>query len=216
MFLPEPPLIVGIAGGSGSGKTTVANVVMERLGPSHIAYLPHDAYYRGTADMPPEQRDAVNFDHPDSLETSLLVEHIRDLKDGRPVDLPVYDFATHLRTRQTKRIEPNQVILVEGILIFCDPTLRDLFDLKIFVDTDPDIRFIRRLQRDTMERGRSAESVIRQYLDTVRPMHLKFVEPCKQYADLIVPDGGLNVAVMDIVIARIQTLLLRSLSLKPA
>lgn len=201
------PLVIGIAGGSGSGKTTVANVILQRVGADRIAYLPHDAYYRDLKDLPPMQRMQVNFDHPDSLESDLLIQHIYQLKNWKPIALPVYDFTTHTRTEHTIPIEPQRVIIVEGILIFADKALRDLFDVKIFVDTDADIRFIRRLQRDITERGRTTESVIKQYLSTVRPMHLEFVEPSKRYADVIIPEGGLNTVAMDMVIARIETLL---------
>lgn len=206
------PIVIGVAGGSGSGKTTVANVILQRVGSHRIAYLPHDAYYRDLSSLPPNQRAQVNFDHPDSLETELLVEHVRALKAWQAVELPVYDFTRHARTEQTVRVEPQRVILVEGILIFAEPMLRQLFDVKIFVDTDADIRFIRRLQRDIAERGRTAETVVRQYLTTVRPMHLEFVEPSKRYADVIIPEGGLNVVAMDMVIARIEDLLHEDLS----
>ncbi len=201
------PIVIGIAGGSGSGKTTVANVILDRVGAHRIAYLPHDAYYKDLSALPPNQRAQVNFDHPDSLETDLLILHIQQLRRGEPVNLPVYDFTTHTRTAQTVRVEPQRVILVEGILIFAIPELRAEFDVKIFVDTDPDIRFIRRLQRDIAERGRTPESVIHQYLTTVRPMHLEFVEPSKRYADVIIPEGGLNAVALDMVVARIQNLL---------
>ncbi len=203
------PLIIGIAGGTGSGKTTVANVILQRVGADHIALLPHDAYYKDLKDLPRAQRDLVNFDHPDSLETELLVHHLRLLRQWQPVEIPVYDFTTHTRTNRTQRVEPQPVILVEGILIFAEPALRDLFDVKIFVDTAPDIRFIRRLQRDIVERGRTVESVIHQYETTVRPMHLEFVEPSKRYADVIIPEGGLNTVAMDMVVARIESLLAR-------
>jgi uridine kinase len=201
------PIVIGVAGGSGSGKTTVANVILQRVGSDRIAYLPHDAYYRDLSALPLNQRVQVNFDHPDSLETELLVEHVRALKAWQPIELPVYDFTRHARTEQTVRVEPQRVILVEGILIFAEPVLRKLFDVKIFVDTDADIRFIRRLERDIAERGRTAQTVVRQYLTTVRPMHLEFVEPSKRYADVIIPEGGLNVVAMDMVIARIEDLL---------
>jgi uridine kinase len=201
------PLVIGIAGGSGSGKTTVANVVLERVGATRIAYLPHDAYYRDLSSLPDTQREQVNFDHPNSLETELLIRHIQQLKNWQPVNLPVYDFTTDRRTEHYIRIDPQRVILVEGILIFGEPALRDLLDIKIFVDTDPDIRFIRRLQRDITERGRKTEAVINQYLTTVRPMHLEFVEPSKRYADVIIPEGGLNAVALDMVIARIEALL---------
>jgi uridine kinase len=199
--------VIGIAGGTGSGKTTVANVILERVGARHIAYLPHDAYYRDLQDLPLAQRTIINFDHPNSLDSELLTWHVKQFKENRPVDLPIYDFKTHSRTSQTQHLEPQPVILVEGILIFAEPELRQLFDVKIFVDTDPDIRFIRRLQRDITERGRTTESVIRQYLATVRPMHLEFVEPSKRYADVIIPEGGLNAVAMDMVVARIEALL---------
>ncbi len=201
------PLVIGIAGGSGSGKTTVANVILERVGEQHIAYLPHDAYYKDLSDLPHNQRAQINFDHPDSLDTGLLIEHVKQLINRQPIDLPIYDFKIHSRTNQTRRMQPQPIIIVEGILIFSEPELRQLFDVKIFVDTDADIRFIRRLQRDITERGRSTESVIHQYLTTVRPMHLEFVEPSKRYADVIIPEGGLNVVAMDMVVARIQELL---------
>jgi len=199
--------VIGIAGGSGSGKTTVANVILERVGAHRIAYLPHDAYYRDLAHLPPNQRREVNFDHPDSLETDLLTQHVIQLKIGKPVDLPIYDFTNHTRTDKTVRVNPQRVIMVEGILIFAERALRELFDVKIFVDTDSDIRFIRRLQRDISERGRTTETVVQQYLTTVRPMHLEFVEPSKRYADVIIPEGGMNAVAMDMVISRLEALL---------
>lgn len=201
------PIVIAIAGGSGSGKTTVANGILQRVGTDRIAYLPHDAYYRDLGNLPPNQRVQVNFDHPDSLESGLLIEHIERLKTWQSIELPVYDFTHHTRTSETIHIEPQHVIMVEGILIFAEPELRKLFDVKIFVDTDSDIRFIRRLERDIAERGRTTESVIKQYLNTVRPMHLEFVEPSKRYADIIIPQGGLNEVAMDMVIARIEALL---------
>jgi uridine kinase len=200
-------IIIGIAGGTGSGKTTVANAILKRVGAERIAFLAHDAYYRDLKDLPRAQRDQINFDHPDSLETDLLVQHLRALRRGQAVQVPVYDFTTHSRTTGTLTVNPQPVILVEGILVFAERALRELFDVKIFVDTDADVRFIRRLQRDIDERGRSVESVIRQYETTVRPMHLEFVEPSKRYADVIIPEGGLNVVAMDMVVARIQSLL---------
>jgi uridine kinase len=202
-----PPLTIGIAGGTGSGKTTVANAILDRVGADHITVIPHDAYYKDLASLAPALRAQINFDHPDSLDTPLLIEHLQQLRDGQSIDLPVYDFKTHTRTRVTVRLDPKPVVMVEGILIFMEPVLRELFDIKIFVDTDADIRFIRRLQRDIAERGRTSESVIRQYLETVRPMHLEFVEPSKRYADVIIPEGGLNTVAMDILVARVQTLL---------
>jgi len=169
--------------------------------------LPHDAYYKDLSELAPSQRASINFDHPDSLDTGLLIAHIKQLRNYQHIDLPIYDFKTHSRTSQSIHIDPQPVILVEGILIFTEAELRKLFDIKIFVDTDPDIRFIRRLQRDITERGRSTESVVNQYLNTVRPMHLEFVEPSKRYADVIIPEGGLNAVAMDLVVARIEALL---------
>lgn len=202
-----PPLIIGIAGGTASGKTTVANVILERVGADQIAFLPHDAYYRDLHDLPPAQREQVNFDHPNSLETDLLIRHLQALKQGQAVDVPIYDFTAHARTARTRRLEPRPVILVEGILVFAESALRQLFDVKIFVDTPDDIRFIRRLQRDLVERGRSLDSVIHQYETTVRPMHLEFVEPSKRHADVIIPEGGLNSVALDLVVARVESLL---------
>lgn len=201
------PLVIGIAGGSGSGKTTVAQTILSRVGRERIAFLQHDSYYKDLSGLPPVQRAEINFDHPDSLESDLLIRHIASLRDGRPVQVPIYDFATDRRTDKTFIVEPHRVILVEGILIFVEPELRKMFDVKIFVDTDADLRFIRRLERDITERGRSTESVIKQYQSTVRPMHLEFVEPSKRYADVIIPEGGFNTAAMDMVVARIEALL---------
>lgn len=201
------PLIIGIAGGTGSGKSTIASVIIDRVGANHIALLPHDAYYRDLSNLEPAKRAGINFDHPDSLETSLLVEQLKQLKKYEAIELPVYDFKSHTRTSKTVHIDPQPVILVEGILILAEKGLRDLFDVKIFVDTDADIRFIRRLERDIAERGRTSESVIQQYLATVRPMHMEFVEPSKRYADVIIPEGGLNTVAMDMVVARIEALI---------
>jgi uridine kinase len=201
------PLVIAIAGGSGSGKTTVANAILKEVGADRIAYLPHDAYYRDLSSLPINQRVAVNFDHPDSLESELMIEHIRQLKNWQPVQMPVYDFTRHTRTAETIPVEPHRVIVVEGILIFAEHQLREMFDVKIFVDTDPDIRFIRRLQRDLSERGRTTEMVVHQYLSTVRPMHLEFVESSKRYADVIIPEGGMNTVALDMVISRVEALL---------
>jgi uridine kinase len=206
-MMQKIPLVIGIAGGSGSGKTTVAQEILKRVGINRIAYLQQDSYYKDLTGLDRAQRDEVNFDHPNSLETELMIQHIASLRDLKPIQVPIYDFATDSRTGETFTVEPRNVILVEGILIFVDPDLRRIFDVKIFVDTDSDVRFIRRLTRDITERGRSTESVIHQYQTTVRPMHLEFVEPSKRYADVIIPEGGHNVAALDMVVARIETLL---------
>jgi uridine kinase len=201
------PIVIGVAGGTGSGKTTVAHQILERVGTQHITYIPHDAYYRDHSHLTPEQRSQVNYDHPDSLETELLIEHLRELRACRAVEIPVYDFTTHVRTRHTRHVEPAPVILVEGILVFVEAELRKLFDVMLYVDTDADVRFIRRLQRDIEERGRSVQSVCEQYLATVRPMHLEFVEPSKRYADVILPEGGFNKVAIEMVAARIRGML---------
>lgn len=201
------PIIIGVAGGTASGKSTVAEAILQRVGREHIAYIQHDSYYRDLSHLPLEERARMNFDHPDALETELLVEHLRQLQAGQPIEVPIYDFATYTRTERTRRIEPRRVVLVEGILIFVDKQLRDMMDIKLYVDTDADMRFIRRLQRDIRERGRTLESVIQQYLETVRPMHLEFVEPSKRYADIIIPSGGFNETAIEMIVARIQKLL---------
>ena len=200
-------LVIGIAGGTGSGKTTIADYILETVGPEKIAFLPHDAYYRDLSDLSQEERSQVNFDHPSSLETELLIEHVQNLRNQETIQLPSYDFKTHTRTQATIPIKPQAIILIEGILIFAEPELRKLFDLKIYVDTDADIRFIRRLKRDIDERGRTTQSVINQYLDTVRPMHLEFVEPSKRYASVIIPEGGYNHVALDLIVARIESML---------
>ena len=199
-------LVIGIAGGSGSGKTTVAQTILQRVGADRISFLQHDAYYKDLSGLPPIQRAEVNFDHPNSLDTDLLTQHILALKNGNIAEVPIYDFSTHSRTDRTFTVQPRSVILVEGILLFAEAALRDLFNVKIFVDTDPDLRFIRRLERDISERGRTLETVVKQYLTTVRPMHLEFVEPSKRYADIIIPEGGFNTAALDMVVARIETM----------
>lgn len=203
----KSPVIIGIAGGTGSGKTTVAYEILERVKQEKIAFLPHDAYYQDLHHLSLTERAAVNFDHPNALDTPYLIKHIKQLKKNQGIELPVYDFKTHSRTANTIPIAPSPVVIVEGILIFAEPELRKLFDIKIFVDTDPDIRFIRRLRRDVTERGRTTESVIEQYLKTVRPMHLEFVEPSKRYADIIIPEGGWNIVALDMVVARIEGML---------
>ena len=203
------PVIFSVAGGTGSGKTTVAHNILQLIGQEHIAYVPHDAYYKHQSQLSLEERRRTNYDHPDSLETSLMIIHIMQLVNGQAVDIPVYDFTIHLRTSQTTHVEPAPIILVEGILILSEPELRKLFDIKLFVDTDADLRLIRRLQRDMQERGRTFDSVIKQYLTTVRPMHMEFVEPSKRYADVIIPVGGHNEVAIEMVAARIRSLLER-------
>jgi uridine kinase len=197
-------LCIGVAGGTGSGKTTVANEILRRVGAHRIAHINQDHYYRDLAHLSEEERIQHNFDHPAAIEDQLLIEHVRALKAGRPADLPVYDFTRHLRTDRIERLEPRPVILLEGILIFAIPALQELLDIRIFVDTDADLRFIRRLERDISERGRTVDGVITQYLKTVRPMHLEFVEPSKRWADIIIPVGGFNTVALDMVISRIQ------------
>lgn len=201
------PVTIAVAGGTGSGKTTISNAILDRVGHHHIAYIPHDAYYRDITQIPLLADQTQNFDHPDALDTPLMIEHIRRLQHWQPVEIPVYDFARYRRMEQTQRVEPHSIILVEGILLLAEPDLRHLFDVKIFVDTDADLRFIRRLQRDIVERGRTAESVIKQYLATVRPMHMEFVEPSKRYADVIIPEGGFNMVAIDMVADRIRSLM---------
>ena len=207
MTIQNTSLVIGIAGGTGSGKTTIADYILETVGPEKIAFLPHDAYYLELHHLSQDERAKVNFDHPSSLETELLIEHIKQLKSGQSIELPQYDFKTHTRTEERTLIKPQQILIVEGILLFAEPELRKLFDLKIYVDTDADIRFIRRLRRDIEERGRKTENVIDQYLDTVRPMHLEFVEPSKRYASVIIPEGGYNTVALDLIVARIEAML---------
>lgn len=200
-------MILGVAGGTGSGKTTVAREILEAVRPDRIAFLAQDNYYRDVDWESPEQLLAYNFDHPDALDTPLLVEHLRALKSGLPVELPVYDFVSHRRTAVSRRIEPRPVVLVEGILLFAEPEIRALLDFKVFVDTDADVRLVRRIRRDLTERGRAVGDVLRQYMGTVRPMHLEFVEPSKRYADVIVPEGGENRVALEMVVARVEQLL---------
>jgi uridine kinase len=202
----RPPVIIGVAGGSGSGKTTVVRKILEALGDARVPVLEHDRYYRDRNDLRLEERAALNYDHPDSLETDLMVRHVNDLRAGRTVEAPTYDFARHARRDLTETIVPGRALIVEGILIYTDPALRKLMDVKVFVDTDDDTRFIRRLQRDIAERGRTVESVIDQYLGTVKPMHLEFVEPSKRYADIIIPQGGHNTVAVDMLLRLIRGL----------
>ena len=203
------PFVIGVAGGSGSGKTTVARNILERAGRDHVAHLLHDHYYFDLAHLTLEERAKVNFDHPSSLDNALFREHLRQLSEGRPVACPVYDFKTHRRTEETFTIAPRPVVLVEGILIFADPELRDLMDLKVFVDTDADLRVLRRIGRDVAERGRTLESVVDQYLESVRPMHNEFVAPSKKFANIVLPEGGMNQMAVDVLIAKVDSILKR-------
>ena len=204
------PVIIGVAGGSGSGKTTVVRSIMGELGTDEVTVIHHDSYYRDTSHLTLDERQAINYDHPDSLETELLVEHLKELRAARAVQLPVYDFAAHARLPQREHVQPRKVIIVDGLLILWDPQLRALMDIKVYVDTDSDLRFIRRLERDIRERGRSAESVIQQYTRTVRPMHLEFVEPSKRYADVILPEGGHNPVAIDMLVTKVRAVLRES------
>jgi uridine kinase len=201
------PIIIGVAGGTASGKTTVSDAILEQVGRDRIVYIEHDSYYRDLSHLPLEERRKFNFDHPDSLETELLVAHLQQLQAGQPVDVPLYDFATYERLAKSRRVGPRRVILVEGILIFVDRELREMMDIKLYVDTDADLRFIRRLERDIKERDRTLQAVIHQYLTTVRPMHLEFVEPSKRYADVIIPAGGFNKTAIEMIVARIEGML---------
>lgn len=200
------PLVIGVAGGSGSGKTTVVRRIIESIGDDQVTVLEHDRYYRDRNDLRLEERAALNYDHPDSLETDLMVRHLLELRAGRAVEMPAYDFARHARQPITEHAVPRKAIIVEGILIFTDADLRRLMDVKVFVDADDDTRFIRRLQRDIAERGRTVSSVIEQYLGTVKPMHLEFVEPSKRYADIIIPLGGYNTVAIDMLLTLIRSL----------
>jgi uridine kinase len=201
-------LVIGIAGGTGSGKTTVTQKVLERLRvQDNVVVIQHDSYYKDISAYPGLTPDKINFDHPDSLETSLLVRHIKELKKELPVEQPIYNFTTHSRLKDTRRLGPKDIIIIEGILIFVDKELRDLMDIKIFVETDADERLLRRIRRDILERGRSIESVMNQYVSTVKPMHLEFVEPSKHWADIIVPRGGDNLVAIDMVAVKIETML---------
>jgi uridine kinase len=200
------PIVIGVAGGSGSGKTTVVRRIIDSLGPEQVAVLDHDRYYRDRNDLRLEERAALNYDHPDSLETDLMVRHLHELKSGRSVEVPRYDFARFARLSDRETVAPRRALIVEGILVFTDKPLRELMDIKVFVDTDADTRFIRRLIRDVADRGRTMESVIEQYQATVKPMHLDFVEPSKRYADIIIPQGGHNAVAVDLLLTLIRSL----------
>ena len=196
------PIVIGIAGGTGSGKTTLARKLYQHLGSGKVAMINHDCYYKRHDEMPYEERCKLNYDHPDSFDTDLLIRHLKQLKAGKPVNVPVYDYTIHNRVDKVTRVFPAPIIIVEGILIFADKDLCDLMDLKVFVDTDADVRILRRIKRDVNKRGRTLESVITQYLTTVKPMHEQFVEPSKRYADIIVPEGGKNAVAMDMIKTR--------------
>jgi uridine kinase len=198
------PLVIGVAGGSGSGKTTVVDYICEEFASDNILRIEHDSYYRELKHLPFEERIKQNFDHPASLETELMIRHVKALLEGYPVEVPVYDFEAHTRKAETITATPSKVILIDGILIFSEPELLELMDVKIFVDTDDDVRLLRRLKRDIQERGRDVENVLTQYEKFVRPMHLEFVEPSKRYADIIIPRGGKNKVALDMVYALIQ------------
>ena len=200
-------ILIGIAGGSGSGKTLVAQTLYRELGSDKVIIIEQDAYYKDLSHLPPEERARRNFDHPDAIDQDLLVKQIKDLLQGKPIEQPIYDFTTHTRKKETRRIGEHLIIVLEGILILDSPRLRELMDIKVFVDTDPDIRLIRRIRRDVSERGRTVESVLEQYEKSVRPMHLQFVEPSKRYADIIIPEGGRNVVAIDLLKTKIESLL---------
>lgn len=202
-----PPVIIGIAGGTGSGKTTVALRVREAAPDRTICIIHHDSYYHDNSRLPMAERARINYDHPAAFETALLIEHLDALRRGEPVEVPVYDYAVHSRLPETKRLEPADIIFVEGILVLEDERLRELMDIRLFVDVDADERFIRRLRRDIVERGRDPQSVMDQYLDVVRPMHLQFVEPSKRYAHLIIPEGGHNSVAIDLIAVKIADII---------
>ncbi len=201
------PFVVGVAGGTGSGKTTVAERLAGLVGPDRLSLVKLDAYYRDRANLPFEERVVIDYDHPDAFDWPLLLEHVRALCAGYAVDAPVYDFSLHIRSPETNRVNPARIVVVEGILVLYEAELREIFDLRVFVDTDADVRLLRRIQRDVAERGRTIDSVMSQYLATVRPGHLQFVEPSKRYADVIVPHGGMNEPAVDVLLARVRELL---------
>jgi uridine kinase len=197
-------MIIGICGGTGSGKTTVANRILETVSADEVLFIQQDLYYRNLKDMPLDYRNAANFDHPDAIDNELLINHLKKLNAGEPVELPIYDFRTHTRLPDTTPIQAKPIVIVEGILIFAEPRLLEQMEIKVFVDTPDDIRFIRRLRRDIAERGRTLDSVIEQYIATVRPMHNQFVEPSKRHADVIIPEGGHNLVSIDLISGKIR------------
>ena len=202
-------MIIGICGGTGSGKTTVANRILESVRADEVVFIQQDLYYRDLKDMPLDYRNAANFDHPDAVDNELLINHLKKLSAGESVELPIYDFKTHSRLPATTRVEPKPIVILEGILIFAESRLLEQMDIKIFVDTPDDLRFIRRLRRDIAERGRTLDSVIDQYTATVRPMHMQFVEPSKRFADVIIPEGGHNLVSIDLISGKIRERLAR-------
>ncbi|HUG43845.1 MAG TPA: uridine kinase [Acidobacteriota bacterium] len=204
--MKRKPLVLGVAGGTGSGKSTVVRSIAESLGPSHAVVIQHDLYYRDHSGLTASDRNSLNFDHPDALETSLLAQHLRQLLAGQVIQAPQYDFSSHRRMESTIEIEPRPVIILEGILVLAQKELRELIDIRAFVDAPDDVRFIRRLKRDLTERGRSLESVVKQYLDSVRPMHVSFVEPSRRHAHIILP-GGSNQVAIDLLLSRIRAFL---------
>lgn len=209
------PLVVGMAGGSGSGKSTVVRNLVNRLGPDRVSVIHHDAYYRDYAHLSPEDRARINFDHPNALETELLEAHLASLLHGEAVEVPVYDFTTHTRSHEVLAMPAREVIVLDGILVLAEPSLRKWMDIRIYVDTDADLRFIRRMDRDVRERGRSIASVVNQYLTSVRPMHLEFVEPSRRWADIILPEGGENHVAIDLLVAKLADVLVQRGVLAP-
>ena len=203
----KKPIFIGIAGGTGSGKSTIAKEIYGQFDGDCIAMIEHDAYYKDQSNIPFEERIKTNYDHPSAFETTLLIEHLRQLASGKAIEKPIYDFAQHTRLKETINVEARDIVIVEGIMILDDPELRDLLDIKIYVDTDADVRIIRRMVRDINERGRTVDSVIEQYLNVVRPMHMQFVEPSKKFADIIIPEGGHNRVAIDVMASNIRHIL---------
>lgn len=203
-------ILIGIAGASGSGKTLVSNTIFEKLGSEKVIIIQEDSYYKDLANIPFNERTGKNFDHPDAFDHELLMDHMSQLLDGQSISHPIYDYTTHSRKSETKTVGPHTIIVLEGILILNEPRLRELMDIKVFIDTAPDICLIRRMKRDIKERGRDVDSVIRQYMETVRPMYFQFIEPSKRYADIIIPQGGKNVVAIDILTTKIRSLLTES------
>lgn len=201
------PVFIGVAGGTGSGKTTVARAIAERVPKATVTLIEQDAYYKDQRHIPPEERAKLNYDHPSAFDTPLLVSHLKQLAAGQAIDKPVYNFTLHVREDYTQRVEPRDIVIIEGLLVLWEASIRELLDIKLFVDTDADVRVLRRLQRDIRERGRTLESVIEQYLTSVRPMHLEFVEPSKRYADVIIPEGGYNEVAIDMIATKVAAVL---------